>query len=41
MAIAAKRFNDGLVDVALGGTIDSLPLAGTTMLSRGTCSSIR
>jgi peptide/nickel transport system substrate-binding protein/oligopeptide transport system substrate-binding protein len=35
MAIAAKRFNDGLVDVALGGTIDSLPLAGTTMLSRG------
>jgi peptide/nickel transport system substrate-binding protein/oligopeptide transport system substrate-binding protein len=35
MAVAAKRFNDGLVDVALGGTIDSLPLAGTTMLSRG------
>ncbi|MFD2783120.1 ABC transporter substrate-binding protein [Novosphingobium pokkalii] len=35
MAIAAKRFNDGLVDVALGGTIDLLPLAGTTMLSRG------
>ncbi|MDR6513040.1 peptide/nickel transport system substrate-binding protein/oligopeptide transport system substrate-binding protein [Novosphingobium capsulatum] len=35
MAVAAQRFNDGLVDVALGGTIDSLPLAGTTMLSRG------
>lgn len=35
MAVAAQRFNDGLIDVALGGTIDSLPLAGTTMLSRG------
>ena len=35
MELAAQRFNDGLVDVALGGTIDSLPLAATTMLSRG------
>lgn len=35
MERAVQRFNDGLVDVALGGTIDTLPLAGTTMLSRG------
>lgn len=35
MGRAVQRFNDGLVDVALGGTTDTLPLAGATMLSRG------
>ncbi|WP_245647685.1 ABC transporter substrate-binding protein [Novosphingobium lentum] len=32
---AVGRFNDGDVDVVLGGRIDSLPLAGITSLSRG------
>ncbi len=32
---AVARFNDGFVDVVLGGRIDSLPLAGVTTLSRG------
>jgi peptide/nickel transport system substrate-binding protein/oligopeptide transport system substrate-binding protein len=32
---AVNRFNDGFVDVVLGGTVDTLPLAGVTALSRG------
>lgn len=32
---ALKQFNDGDVDVLLGGRIDSLPLAGADGLSRG------
>lgn len=32
---AVNRFNDGYVDVVLGGTVDSLPLAGIGGLSRG------
>jgi peptide/nickel transport system substrate-binding protein/oligopeptide transport system substrate-binding protein len=32
---AVKRFNDGDVDLVLGGRIDSLPLAGSTALARG------
>lgn len=32
---AVARFNDGFVDVVLGGRIDSLPLAGVGGLTRG------
>ncbi|MEO0030754.1 MAG: hypothetical protein RIS94_512 [Pseudomonadota bacterium] len=32
---AIARFNDGYVDAVLGGTVDSLPLAGIGGLSRG------
>ncbi|WP_338467007.1 ABC transporter substrate-binding protein [Novosphingobium sp. ZN18A2] len=32
---AVERFNDGFVDVVLGGDVDSLPLAGIGGLSRG------
>lgn len=34
-AAAVKRFNDGNVDLVLGGRIDSLPLAEETSLARG------
>ncbi|WP_225205424.1 ABC transporter substrate-binding protein [Novosphingobium huizhouense] len=34
-ARAVARFNDGFVDVVLGGRIDSLPLAGIGGLTRG------
>ena len=32
---AVARFNDGFVDAVLGGTVDSLPLAGAGGLTRG------
>lgn len=35
MAQAVQRFNDGAVDVALGGTVDTLPLTTSNGLSRG------
>jgi len=34
-ARAVDRFNDGYVDVVLGGNVDSLPLAGAGGLTRG------
>jgi len=34
-AAAVQRFNDGNVDLVLGGRLDSLPLAEATTLSRG------
>ena len=35
-AAAISRFDDGDVDIVLGGTLDTLPLADTGPLSRGT-----
>lgn len=35
MAQAVRRFNDGAVDVALGGTVDTLPLTTANGLARG------